>query len=300
VTLAGPADADAVPSACAPLVSRGQTLGVLALGFDAEPAHAGDSALATAIDLAQAVAAVLAPTMIEGAERAARRSTLEDVLRAQAFEPVFQPVVDLVDGVVVGHEALTRFADGTAPDVWFAEASALGLGIDLERATLEAAIDAAALLPGTGWLSVNASPALVLEEATLAQARARCARALVIELTERDPIEDYAAIGKALDALEGTVVAVDDAGAGYASLRHILTLHPEYIKLDITWVRDLDGDTARQAIVAGISHFARLTECRVVAEGIETEAEAATLRHLGVELGQGYLFGVPAPATVLA
>jgi EAL domain-containing protein (putative c-di-GMP-specific phosphodiesterase class I)/CheY-like chemotaxis protein len=300
VTLDGSADRDAVLSACAPLVSRGRTLGVLALGFGGEhETGAPGSALATAIDLAQAVAAVLAPTMIEGAERSARRTALENVLDARAFAPVFQPVVELANGVTVGYEALTRFSDGTPPDVRFAEATALGLGIDLERVTLDAAIDAAGSLSGSAWLSLNASPALVLEEAVLASARARCPRAVVIELTERDPIEDYVAIGRSLGALEGTALAVDDAGAGYASLRHILTLHPAYIKLDMTWVRELEGDTARQAIVAGINHFARLTQCRVIAEGIETEAEAATLRRLGVELGQGYLFGRPAPADKL-
>jgi EAL domain-containing protein (putative c-di-GMP-specific phosphodiesterase class I)/FixJ family two-component response regulator len=298
MTLAESAHGDAVPSAFAPLVAQGQTLGVLALGFDAEqPGHVADSALATAIDLAQAVAAVLAPTMVQGAERSARRATLEGVLEAHAFAPVFQPVVELASGKTVGYEALTRFADGTSPDVRFAEATAVGLGIALERATLDAAVEAATSLPATAWISLNASPALVLEQAVLAGARARCPRQIVIELTERDPIDDYAAIGRSLAALEGMVLAVDDAGAGYASLRHILTLHPEYIKLDMTWVRELDGDTARQAIVVGINHFARLTECRVVAEGIETEAEAATLRDLGVELGQGYLFGLPAPAT---
>jgi EAL domain-containing protein (putative c-di-GMP-specific phosphodiesterase class I)/CheY-like chemotaxis protein len=301
VPLAGSEDEGSAASAYAPLTARGQTLGVLALGFDGErgPIGAAGSALASAIDLAQAVAATLAPTMVEGAERSARRTVIENVLDGRAFKSVFQPVVDLSSGATVGYEALTRFADSTAPDVRFAEAATLGLGIELERATLAAAIDAAASLPRVGWLSLNASPALVLEEATLSAALARCARHAVIELTERDPIEDYAAITRSLGALEGAVLAVDDAGAGYASLRHILTLHPAYIKLDMTWVRDLDGDTARQAIVAGVNHFARLTDCRVIAEGIESEEEAATLRRLGVELGQGYLFGVPAPATDL-
>ncbi len=300
-TVAGPADTDAVRSACAPLVSRGQILGVLALGFDAEhdPSAAAGSALATAIDLAQAVAAVLAPPMVEGAEQSARCAELVGILSTSAFRPVFQPVVELETGATIGYEALTRFTDGTAPDVRFAEATALGLGMQLERATLAAAVDAAGSLPGSGWLSLNASPALVLEEATLAAARARCPRQVIIELTERDPIDDYGAIARSLEALEGMALAVDDAGAGYASLRHILTLHPAYIKLDMTWVHDLDRDTARQAIVAGVTHFARLSDCRVIAEGIESEAEADTLRRLGVDLGQGFHFGAPAPVSEL-
>lgn len=144
------------------------------------------------------------------------------------------------------------------------------------------------------WVSVNASPALLLERDPLEQARAHVGRELVIELTEREEVEDYHALESALAALADTTLAVDDAGAGYASLRHILTLHPGFIKLDMTWVRNLQSDTARQAIVAGLSHFARLTDCRVIAEGVESESEAATLRRLGVELGQGYLFARPA------
>ena len=95
----------------------------------------------------------------------------------------------------------------------------------------------------------------------------------------------------------GTRLAVDDAGAGYASLRHILTLRPDFIKLDRDWVEAIDGDAARQALVAGLLHFARSLGARLVAEGIETEAELTTLQAIGVELGQGYLFARPAPAT---
>lgn len=285
-----------VLSAFAPLVAGNDVVGVLALGLDRRrtvPAPTG-SALATAIDLAHAVTAVLGPALGQGAQRAAGRATVERVITARAFTPVFQPIVRLHDRAIIGYEALTRFADGVRPDVRFAEATVLGLGLQLEAATLAAIAGDAAALPVDRWLSVNASPALMLEHTPLEQARRTVGRHLVVELTEREEVEDYHALEAALASLDDTALAVDDAGAGYASLRHILTLHPGYIKLDMTWVRDLESDTARQAIVAGLNHFARLTDCRVIAEGVETEAEAATLRHLGVELGQGYLFGRPA------
>ncbi|MGH9050414.1 MAG: EAL domain-containing protein [Acidimicrobiia bacterium] len=294
--------ATTVLSAFAPLTAGGEVVGVLALGLDGRRSTLGptSSALATAIDLAHAVTAVLAPELGKGAERAAGRAAMEEIILTRAFAPVFQPVVELDGGAVVGLEALTRFADGTQPDVRFGEATAVGLGTDLEAATLAAIADAATDLPVGPWLSVNASPALLLARAPLEQAQRSIGRRLVVELTEREEVDDYRAVASALAALEDTVLAVDDAGAGYASLRHILTLHPGYIKLDLTWVRDLESDTARQAIVAGVNHFARLTDCRVIAEGVETEAEAATLRRLGVGLGQGYLFGRPVAAVDLA
>ena len=88
-------------------------------------------------------------------------------------------------------------------------------------------------------------------------------------------------------------VSIDDAGAGFASLRHVLELKPEFMKLDRSWIAGLDRDPARQALVAGLSHFARATGCRLIAEGVETEAELAALRAFDVELGQGFLFGRP-------
>jgi EAL domain-containing protein (putative c-di-GMP-specific phosphodiesterase class I) len=118
-------------------------------------------------------------------------------------------------------------------------------------------------------------------------------RRIVLELTEHVPIGDYAQLRTAIDRLGDVQIAVDDAGAGYASLRHILELRPAYAKLDISLVRGIDGDDLRQAMAAGIQYYALRTGCRLVAEGVETEAEADTLRDLGVDLGQGYLFGRP-------
>jgi EAL domain-containing protein (putative c-di-GMP-specific phosphodiesterase class I) len=90
-------------------------------------------------------------------------------------------------------------------------------------------------------------------------------------------------------------LAVDDVGAGYASLRHILELHPDFVKLDRSLIAGVEVDEARQAMIVGLSHFARTTGCRLIAEGIETEAERKTLRALDIALGQGYLLGRPAP-----
>ena len=241
--------------------------------------------------------ALLGPGIIARQQRGEVRRELEAVLATEAFVPVFQPVVELATGATVGHEALTRFDDGTRPDRRFADADAVGLGLELEQACLTAAMAAAPRLPGNGWLSVNVSPALLLERARLCKALAGQTRPAVLEVTEHVAIENYGAIRDAVSSLGADVrIAVDDAGAGFASFRHILELRPDYVKLDIGLVRDIDTDDVRQALVAGIVYFAKKSGCRLIAEGIETEGERDQLRSLGVELGQGFLLGRPAAA----
>ena len=241
--------------------------------------------------------ALLGPGIIARQQRGEVRRELEAVLATQAFVPVFQPVVDLATGATVGHEALTRFDDGTRPDRRFADADAVGLGLELEQACLTAAMAAAPRLPGDGWLSVNVSPALLLERSRLGRCLEQQTRSTVLEVTEHVAIENYAAMRDAVSSIGAEVrIAVDDAGAGFASFRHILELRPDYVKLDIGLVRDIDTDDVRQALVAGIVYFAKKSGCRLIAEGIETESERDQLRSLGVDLGQGYLLGRPAPA----
>ena len=232
--------------------------------------------------------------------RSALRSQLRHIIDARGFHPVFQPVVDLLSGAVVGYEALTRFEDGAKPDVRFIEAHTVGLGTELEAVCVERALEASRSLPSEIFLSLNFSPAALLDgraAATLAHA----GRKIIIEVTEHARIEDYAAVRQAVEAIEGCRLAVDDAGAGYTSLNHILELRPDYVKLDISIVRGIDTNPARQAMAAGMCHFAAQSGTIIIAEGIETEAEAETLRNLGVPLGaggilgQGFHFAKPSP-----
>lgn len=248
------------------------------------------------VELADLAAAALRPVVEAGGDRLRRRAALEAVLAKGAFTPHFQPVVALVDRRVVAYEALTRFDDRVPPDRRFAEAARLGLGHELERATLIAAVKAAGALPATARIGLNVSPEFVLADA-LPAILTGARQQIVLEITEHAPIADYAELRAALDRIRPPVsVAVDDAGSGYASLRHILALRPAFVKLDLGWVRGIEADPARQALVAGLIHFATEIGCELIGEGIETEVERATLLRLGVPLGQGYLFGRPAPA----
>jgi EAL domain-containing protein (putative c-di-GMP-specific phosphodiesterase class I)/DNA-binding response OmpR family regulator len=240
--------------------------------------------------------ALLAPGIQERQQRGTIRAALETVLTEAAFEPVFQPIVDLATGSVVGFEALTRFADGTRPDRRFADAAAVGLGQELESATLNAAMKASDALPAEAWLSLNISPEFLLDGSRLRTVTADARRPLVLEITEHVVIEDYAAFRASVAELGAEFrYAVDDAGAGFSSFRHILELRPDFVKLDLALVRDIDADEIRQALVAGIVYFARSSGCRLVAEGIESSAEKSMLQSLGVDLGQGYALGRPAP-----
>jgi EAL domain-containing protein (putative c-di-GMP-specific phosphodiesterase class I) len=125
-------------------------------------------------------------------------------------------------------------------------------------------------------------------------------RRTVVEVTEHAAIENYRSFQDAVDGLrkDGVRLAVDDAGAGYASFRHILQLSPDIIKLDLTLTRDIDHDRARRAMASALIAFAKETDAEIVAEGIETEAELETLIGLGTRYGQGYHLGRPGPAPI--
>lgn len=240
---------------------------------------------------------VLLPQLEAGRAATDLRHELIEVIATSAFRSVFQPVVRLDDRGVVGFEALTRFDDGSSPEGRFGGAHGLGLEIELEEACLATAVTAARALPEDAWLSLNVSPSVLLGSSRLGALLTDVGRPVIIEVTERTPITDYTAIRAALDRLPVRAeLAIDDAGAGYASLRHIVELRPAYVKLHIGLVRGIDADPLRQAMVAGMVHFAREVGCHLVAEGVETAEEHDVLAGLGVELGQGYLFGRPQPA----
>jgi EAL domain-containing protein (putative c-di-GMP-specific phosphodiesterase class I) len=120
---------------------------------------------------------------------------------------------------------------------------------------------------------------------------------IVVEITEHEAVEDYAALVRSLDTLRGLGcrVAIDDAGAGFASLRHTLQLAPDIVKVDISLTRDIDSDRGRRALASALISFADEMGMTIVAEGIESQAELDTLRELGVIYGQGYFLAEPAP-----
>lgn len=284
--------------AYAPWFDDGQLVGIVAIG-SCSSSHADHlvADLPAVAEFAVTASLLLTPMLKVERQRAAARDRVGAIIEDRAFHPVFQPVVELATGRTVGFEALTRFDDGRRPDLVFDEAAQVGLGLEFEEATLEASVAAARDLPPGGWLSLNASPHLVVAGCGLTRVLARRDRPVVVEITEHVAIEDYHAMRSAIDRLGlGVRIAVDDAGAGIANFSHLVELGPRLIKVDAGLIRDLDQDLARQAAVVGFVHFAARAGCEVLAEGIETEAERRTAHDLGVTLGQGYLFARPAPA----
>ena len=153
------------------------------------------------------------------------------------------------------------------------------------------------MLPAGAWLSLNVSPALIALGGVLGMALAPRRRSIVLEITEHEAVAEYGPLRDAVRDLGADIrLAVDDAGAGVANFNHLVELRPEFLKIDAGLVRGVNDDVGRQAVVAGLVHFAASAGCQVIAEGIETDAELATVTNLGVSLGQGYLLARPASA----
>ena len=235
----------------------------------------------------------------EEGERAGRHSVLEaidDLLARRTMRVVYQPVVDLVTGTVRGVEALARFDDlSRTTEQWFTAARHVQRGAELE---LHAARMALAQRPATHpelWLNLSAS--VLASPAAQEMLAAHDVSRLVLEVSEHEQVSDYAALRSLLTPLRarGLLLAVDDAGAGFASLRHVLELAPDVVKLDISLVCDLAEDPSRQALVVALVAFCRDAGALVVAEGVENEGQLAALRAAGVGLGQGYHLGRPVP-----
>lgn len=249
------------------------------------------------LEYATLAGALIEPKMSVRAIALSHGAATRAIISSGAYSTVFQPIVGLASNVVAGYEALTRFEDGVSPAIHFERARGAGLIVELELATLGAALRAAPSLPPWAFLSLNVSAELVMAAADLSPLLAGIGRPVVLELTEHESEIESAAFAERVKQLGSDVrLAVDDAGVGYAGLNRILEVKPALVKLDIELVRNIDRDPAREAMIAGMVHFARETGCSLIAEGIERADERRVLRRLGVSFGQGYLLGRPAPA----
>ena len=229
------------------------------------------------------------------------RAQVEAMLASRTLLTAFQPIRSLTTGEVIGAEALSRFLSADSPGIstqtWFAEAASVGLGIDLEIGALQSALAAAVGLPEDLYVAVNLSPRACLDRRVPETMRS-CGipfGRVVLELTEHHEVEDYRQLAAALAPLQqaGVRVAIDDAGAGFASMRHIVQLRPDMIKLDREIIAGINTDTAQRALGAAMVGFAAQIGASLVAEGIETEAELSTVKLLGMSAGQGFLLGRP-------
>jgi len=209
------------------------------------------------------------------------------------FRLAYQPIVHLDTGTVAGVEALCRFNDGRSPENWFSECEHLDLAPALDLAIIKRALADIPDLPD-GYLSINLSPS-TLRDPRLTDLLLRPgvpADRIVVEVTEHARVADYLEAQRVLGALRhaGVRVAVDDAGAGYSTFRHILQLRPDIIKMDQSITRDIDTDPARRALATSLVIFAGEIGATVVAEGVETESELQAVAAAGILRGQGFAF----------
>jgi EAL domain-containing protein (putative c-di-GMP-specific phosphodiesterase class I) len=225
------------------------------------------------------------------------------VIEGSGRHPVLQPIVDLVSGRAVFAEGLTRFTasspvapDGRSAAQWFDDAARLGMREALELAAAQAVLDLLdGPVPPAVAVSINLSPDTIVGGRLPELLAGRPLHRIVVEVTEHAPVDDYEKLSATLDPYRGMgmLLAVDDAGAGYSSLRHVLAVRPDLIKIDMALVRGADDDLARRTLLTALADFAEATACRLVAEGVETDGELRAVASCGVHLGQGYLLARP-------
>lgn len=249
----------------------------------------------------KALGEVLASRIDEGFAERRQRERAADEIRAVMAQGapriVYQPIYGLEDDVMLGVECLSRFdiEPRRTPDLWFQAAHLAGVGVELELRAVENALAALECFPAPLFFGINASPELissgrlgpVLDRVDLSR--------IVIEITEHATVADYAALLRALEPwrARGARLAIDDAGAGYASMRHILSLRADVIKLDMSLTRDIDTDPSRRALARGLISFAHEVGSHITAEGVETRNELEMLRRVHADKVQGYFLSKP-------
>lgn len=228
----------------------------------------------------------------------ARRRLQALFLSPSRIEIVFQPILDLGDERHVGVEALARFASGAIPvDRWLHGARDAGVGVEVEVLLAGVALAKLPNIPEDLFLSVNVSPQTLVSEAFSACVAEHDINRVVFEITEHTPFPEPRPLERQMTAVRerGARIALDDVGSGYTSIRHILALAPEFIKLDRTLVALTEHEWRHRAMVRGLACFADDSGCSLIAEGIEKPQQLELLRGLGVALGQGYLWARPGP-----
>lgn len=228
------------------------------------------------------------------------RETVRDLIINGSLTSVFQPIVDIGARRVEGYEALIRGpanSDLEAPQRLFHLAGVAGLTSELDRACCNCALQTGSALPGDKLLFVNVLPAL-LHDPDFGASLLSCAtppERIVIELNEAVAITSYEVLSDALTPLRdsGVKIAIDDLGARYANLEHVVRINPDFLKLDMSLTRSVECDVVKQAMIASMVTIGDAVGSTVIAEGIETRAEFDKLLELGVNWGQGYLFARP-------
>ena len=230
--------------------------------------------------------------------RSALQNTMGKLIGGDRLSIFHQPIHFLSDNRPAGVECLARFPDAgkRGPDCWFNEADEIGMGIELEMLAVRSALATLPYVPIGHYMSINASPTTIISGALERALDNHDGTQLVIEVTEHQAVTDFGALAKALRAISPKArIAIDDVGAGYAGLRHIVDLAPDILKLDMSLTRDVFRDPARRALTSALVAFSKEIGCSIVAEGIECAQERDIMADLGITYGQGYFYSPPLP-----
>jgi EAL domain-containing protein (putative c-di-GMP-specific phosphodiesterase class I)/GGDEF domain-containing protein len=241
----------------------------------------------------------------EASDAACRSERLAEIIAGGEIRTLVHPIHRLADLEVIGYEALSRGPEASEferPDKLFNVAYDADMVLKLERLCRLRAFQAARELPAGRLLFINIEPEAVADPelrdimfTTLLSDAEISPSDVVLEITERTAIADFCSFRATLEYLRtlGFRIAVDDGGAGYGSLQCLAEVRPEWLKIDISLVRDVDTDQVRRSLVASMVTFAERVGVSLIAEGIERVEQLQTLRALGVEYGQGFLFSRP-------
>jgi len=234
-----------------------------------------------------------------------RLEQLKKIIEEEEIYTLFHPIVRLPEYEIIGYEALSRGpgqGEFERPDKLFKVAYESDLLIELERLCRKKALTAASSMKPEHMLFLNVEPDSVndpelrqIAASTLLLDSSLTPDRIVLEITERSAIMAFSAFRSALEYFRalGFRIAIDDAGAGYATLQSIIELKPDFIKLDMSLIRDIDSDNVKQQLVRALKRFGQETGVSMIAEGIETKGELRTLLEMDIDLGQGFVFAYP-------
>jgi EAL domain-containing protein (putative c-di-GMP-specific phosphodiesterase class I) len=240
------------------------------------------------------------------AARRRRRQVFEVVLEGRVYS-VYEPIVDVETRTVFGYEALARGPEGTdlhAPMALFSAAREQDIVFQLDCLCRQSGLAGARDLPGGAKLFLNVRPTTIHDPNFRAEALCATLEScelspsdVVFEISEQESIGNFDIFREVRDYYRklGFQIALDDTGAGYASLEAVMELSPDFIKVDRAFVHGIDEDPARQELLRALRSVAEQLGARIIGEGLDTLAELETLGRLGIPYGQGWLFGKPTP-----
>lgn len=231
---------------------------------------------------------------------------LVQLLEERNIRTLFQPIISLRDGRVLGYEGLSRGPRGhnlETPSVLFAAGEKYNKVWELELLCRVKALEKAACMPEGKLLFLNVDPKIIYDERfqkgitkEMLREHPVGADRIVFEITEKTAVDDYRNFRRVLENYksQGYQIAIDDMGSGWSGLKMLTEICPQYIKIDMDLIRDIDKDAVKQALMKAFCDFARITDRNIIAEGIETEGELDFLISVGVPYGQGYFLQRPA------